>query len=112
MTDPTLRIVAGCKNILDKCIDVETNLSVDTPEFREFPWSALSVRYRGRYFARGFARRLQTTRGTVVIVSPAERCNKKWSPPALSVPAIVRFSGEINETRCLIRRPPGEKVLR
>lgn len=35
MTDRTLRIVAGRKNILDKCIDVETNLSVDTPEFRE-----------------------------------------------------------------------------
>lgn len=35
MTEPTLRIVAGCKNILDKCIDVETNLSVDSPEFRE-----------------------------------------------------------------------------
>lgn len=38
----TLRIVVGCKNILDKCIDVETNLSVDTPEFRESEWSAFT----------------------------------------------------------------------
>lgn len=34
-TRRALRIVAGCENILDKCIDVETNLSVDTSEFRE-----------------------------------------------------------------------------
>lgn len=41
--DPTLRIVASCKNILDKCIDVETNLSVDTPEFRESSRAAVST---------------------------------------------------------------------
>jgi len=71
MTDRTLRIVAGCKNILDKCIDVETNLSVDTPEFRESSGQRLcSI---SGAILRADSRRLQTTRGIVVIVSPTER---------------------------------------
>lgn len=52
MTDPTLRIVAGCKNILDKCIDVKTNLSVDSPEFRKSSGQRLRSISGLRYFAR------------------------------------------------------------
>jgi len=75
MTDPTLRIVAGCKNILDKCIDVKTNLSVDTLEFRES--SGQHLRSISRTILCSDSRWLQTTRGIVVIVVGQNIYNKK-----------------------------------
>lgn len=89
MTDPTLRIVAGCKNILDKCIDVKTNLSVDTPEFRESSGQHLRSIYGTILCAD--SRWLQTTRGIVVIVVGRNVITKRGNGRAVFVPATVRF---------------------
>lgn len=71
-------------------LTLETNLSVDTPEFRES--SGQRLRSISGAILRADSRRLQTTRGIVVIVSPrtAGRCSEKRTAHAVSVPALLR----------------------